>query len=180
MRHGRHECIRPVCRKCTLKKHRKFSKENKTKSVWLAYIQPKTNTMNSHAVDWNLISSQHLNDNATGSGSDSGMHNSHKMLNDTHKPLQYTISRLNLILTVFGGTECCLSREGSRVWPQNIAHSRLDTKPISCINCTVKPELTFTSFSKLTAIFPTHYIAISYTIQQENHQWTNHSVTTGQ
>lgn len=54
-------------------KNNQFSKENQTKLVGLAYIQPKPKTMISHTVVWNLISSQHLYDNATDSGSDSGM-----------------------------------------------------------------------------------------------------------
>lgn len=53
-------------------KNKLFSKENKTESVWLAYIQQKPKIVISHTVAWNLISSKHLYDNATGSGSDSG------------------------------------------------------------------------------------------------------------
>jgi len=42
------------------------------------------------------------------------------ILIDTNEPLENTISRLNLISTAFGGTECCLSSEGSRVWPRTL------------------------------------------------------------
>lgn len=55
---------------------------------------------------------------------------SHNMLTDTQKPLENTISRLNLISAGFDRTECCLSSEDIRVQLQNTSHSRLDPKPL--------------------------------------------------